>query len=44
MMSNTSITSTSGMTLISASVLDVRRPRRPRPSFAEGCAMTFGMR
>jgi hypothetical protein len=29
--------------LISASVLDTRRPRRPRASPAEGWAMTFGI-
>src|SRR5438876_8254484 len=43
MMSSTSMTSTSGTTLISASVLATRRPRpsRPRAPFAAGS--TFGM-
>src|SRR5688572_21984990 len=44
MMSSTSITSTSGTTLISASVVETRRlrPRRPVPVSAAGC--TLGMK
>src|SRR5207237_6672649 len=42
MMSSTSITSTSGTTLISASELDTRLPR-PRPGAAASCPVaTFG--
>src|SRR5205807_4543135 len=43
MMSRTSMTSTSGTTLISASELDTRRVRPRRPGTASGIGATFGI-
>jgi hypothetical protein len=43
MMSSTSITSTSGTTLLSASELETRRPRPPRLTPASPPGWTFGI-
>jgi len=43
MMSSTSMTSTSGTTLISASELATRRPRPDRPDGAPAPGTTFGI-